>query len=138
MSVPAPQRDPALQALLDQAEAQGLLGALDLQVSPELQRLLERRLLGDSLPPILRTSKAAMAFQQAFEMIGGVPRLALWADQNPTKFYTLFSKLVPATAHIDQKTDIKVHIEWASPERLSYRNADVVDVPPTGDDPTDP
>lgn len=35
------------------------------------------------------------AFLTSFELIGGVPRLALWADQNPTQFYQLCSKLFP-------------------------------------------
>lgn len=34
-------------------------------------------------------------FERAFQMIGGVPRLALWADRNPTLFYTLYAKLLP-------------------------------------------
>lgn len=38
------------------------------------------------------------AFQQAFQMIGGVPRMALWANANPDKFYPLYSKLMPSTA----------------------------------------
>jgi hypothetical protein len=31
-------------------------------------------------------------------MIGGVDRLALWADQNPGDFYKLFGKLMPPAA----------------------------------------
>ena len=38
------------------------------------------------------------AFARAFEMIGGVERMALWANQNPDKFYVLYSKLLPSTA----------------------------------------
>ena len=127
-----PKRDPALSHLLDQIEngPPMLLQGLNLEMSPELTRLLERGLIGDSLPPVLKDSKAAKAFQQAFDMIGGVPRLALWADQNPTKFYTLYSKLVPATAEVNTKTDIRVTISWASPERLSYANGPVEDVVP--------
>lgn len=117
-----PKRDPALQNLLDQIEdaPDTVLAGLNLEMSPELTRLLERGLVGSALPAPLRDSKAAKAFQQAFEMIGGVPRLALWADQNPTKFYTLYSKLVPATAEINEKKDININISWATPERLSY------------------
>lgn len=123
MKLHPPERDPALQGLLDQIDADptGVMTQLDLQMSPELTRLLERGLIGASLPPVLKDSKAAKAFQQAFDMIGGVPRLALWADQNPTKFYTLYSKLVPATAEIHEKKDINVSISWATPERLSYQ-----------------
>lgn len=131
-----PKRDPALQGLLDTIDndPSGALAGLDLQMSPELTRLLERGLIGPSLPPVLRDSKAAKAFQQAFDMIGGVPRLALWADQNPTKFYTLYSKLVPATAEVDIKKDINVTISWASNERLSYqKNTIEMGAPDRGD-----
>lgn len=120
-SIPAPERDPALQSLLDNAEAQGLLGSLNLEVSPELQRLLEKGLIGDGLPPVLKTSKAAQAFQQAFEMIGGVPRLALWGDQYPSKFFQLYGKLIQSTVNINEKKDINITISWASPDRLSYQ-----------------
>lgn len=136
MSLPPPERDPALQGLLDTIDndPSGALAGLDLQMSPELTRLLERGLIGPSLPPALRDSKAAKAFQQAFDMIGGVPRLALWADQNPTKFYTLYSKLVPATAEVDIKKDINVTISWASNERLSYqKNTIEMGAPDRGD-----
>lgn len=35
------------------------------------------------------------AFTNAFYMIGGVDRLALWADQNPGEFFKLYGKLMP-------------------------------------------
>lgn len=38
------------------------------------------------------------AFQDAFRMIGGVQRMALWANANPDKFYPLYTKLLPSTA----------------------------------------
>lgn len=38
------------------------------------------------------------AFARAFEMIGGVQRMALWANAHPDKFYPLYSKLLPSTA----------------------------------------
>ena len=121
-------RDPTMQAIIDQAEVQGLLGSLsggEVVLSPELARLLEKGLIGDSLPTALKTSKAAQAFEQAFELIGGVPRLALWADQNPSKFYTIFSKLIPTTATVNEKRDINVTIKWASSDRLSYQRGDL-------------
>ena len=122
--------DPKLSAIVEQASVQGLLGEIsggNVELSPELARLLERGLIGESLPAVLKTSKAAQAFEQAFDLIGGVPRLALWADQNPSKFYTIFSKLIPSTAQISEKKDINVTITWASPERLSYRNDNVIE-----------
>jgi hypothetical protein len=38
------------------------------------------------------------AFQHAFTMIGGVQRLALWANANPDKFFPLYAKLMPSTS----------------------------------------
>jgi hypothetical protein len=43
----------------------------------------------------LKRSRVVNAFQDAFELIGGTPRLAIWADENPTEFYRLYSKLMP-------------------------------------------
>jgi len=38
------------------------------------------------------------AFQQAFERIGGITRLTLWASANPNLFYPLYAKLLPSTS----------------------------------------
>lgn len=38
------------------------------------------------------------AFSTAFELIGGVPRLALWAHSNPDDFYKLYARLLPSQA----------------------------------------
>jgi hypothetical protein len=46
----------------------------------------------------LRRADVVTAFHTAFQMIGGVPRLALWADHNPTEFYKLYSRLLPSAA----------------------------------------
>lgn len=38
----------------------------------------------------------------AFEMIGGLPRMATWADDNPTDFYTkLFPKMISRSQQVD-------------------------------------
>lgn len=42
-------------------------------------------------------SDVVEALHRAFHMIGGVQRLALWANNNPTEFYKLYGKLLPAT-----------------------------------------
>lgn len=42
-----------------------------------------------------RKERFLEAMAQAFEIIGGVPRLALWADANPTEFYKILGKQVP-------------------------------------------
>ena len=38
------------------------------------------------------------AFSNAFELIGGVPRLALWAHANTSDFYKLYARLLPSQA----------------------------------------
>jgi hypothetical protein len=143
-SNPTPRRDPAVQDLITQVEGEAesfrILDGLDLQMSPELTRLLERGLIGPGSPVQSHSKKAARAFQKTFEEIGGVERLSLWADKNPGRFYGMYSKLVPTTAEITEKRDIQVTIKWASPDRLSYQNkppsgppsdGEVVDVPNT-------
>ena len=58
---------------------------------------------GGKLLKFTRSTKVTRAdvvesFTNAFQMIGGVDRLALWADQNPGDFYKLFGKLMPPAA----------------------------------------
>lgn len=45
------------------------------------------------------------AFHDAFELIGGVPRLATWAHTHPTEFYKLYSRLLPNQNQIDFGND---------------------------------
>ena len=51
-----------------------------------------------SVPRELQRKRVVNAFQDAFELIGGVPRLAHWADQSPSAFYKLYARLLPSTA----------------------------------------
>ena len=46
----------------------------------------------------LRRADVVNAFATAFQMIGGIPRLALWADENPTEFMKLYSRMLPSAA----------------------------------------
>lgn len=69
------------------------------------------------------------AFINAFELIGGVSRLVMWADQNPTEFYKLYARLLPGGPPLEEKGVIQVTINWAGPERLSYQKAEVIDLP---------
>lgn len=55
------------------------------------------------------------AFQNAFQMMGGVSRLALWANQNPDKFYPLYAKLMPSTSINIQTEGNKLVIEHSVP-----------------------
>src|SRR5882762_7544920 len=41
------------------------------------------------------------AIDEAFQLIGGVPRLAIWAHVNPTEFYKLWGKTIPASSQLE-------------------------------------
>lgn len=45
--------------------------------------------------PNKMTSSAKEAFQAAFDQIGGMHGLAVWAAANPTEFYKLYARLIP-------------------------------------------
>ena len=63
-----------------------------LEESKNIPSALTRRKHGFSRSDVVN------AFHQAFELIGGTTRLALWANENPEKFYPLFAKLMPSTS----------------------------------------
>lgn len=42
-----------------------------------------------------RNTRLLDAIQETFEVIGGVPRMALWADGHPGDFYKLLGKQIP-------------------------------------------
>jgi hypothetical protein len=46
----------------------------------------------------LSRKRVVQAFLDAFECIGGLPRLAVWANENPSEFYKLYARLLPSQA----------------------------------------
>lgn len=89
-----------------------------------------------SIPRTVGRKRVEKAFLNAFELIGGVSRLVMWADQNPTEFYKLYARLLPGGPPLDERKDISITINWAGPDRLSYQKAedirtltDVIDIP---------
>ena len=44
----------------------------------------------------LNRRDVVQAFQMCFENVGGVPRMAMWADENPTEFFKLYARLLPS------------------------------------------
>lgn len=62
--------------------------------------------------PNFTRKQVVEAFQSAFELIGGVPRLALWAHENPDKFYQLYGKLLPSgnNAALGEQAELKVKL----------------------------
>ena len=70
--------------------------------STQFERLAEQ---GDlkrlALPRELNRRQVVHSFMDAFHLIGGVPRLAYWADSHPTEFYKLYARLLPSQATKD-------------------------------------
>lgn len=63
--------------------------------------------------------EVANAFAHAFNMIGGVQRLALWANRNEDKFYPLFAKLMPAqSVHISGDNNVVQVVHAIAPTEL--------------------
>lgn len=63
-----------------------------------------------SIPREVKRAKVVNAFHEAFELIGGVPRLAHWADQSPSAFYKLYARLLPtqASQQIEHGGEIRI------------------------------
>jgi hypothetical protein len=94
----------------------------EMDISKDMKALIERGLVRGSLPAVLKSNRAAEAFQHAFELIGGVPRLALWADRNPDKFYPLLARMIPATIQSVLPRQMEAQQEnpfpWVTKERI--------------------
>ena len=88
------------------------------------------------LPSYTRTRNVREQFQHAFELIGGIPRLAHWAHQNPDKFFPLYSKLIPAQVTGADGGAIKIELSWLNARDTSGATSgrsqpQVIDVLPT-------
>jgi hypothetical protein len=44
----------------------------------------------------LNRRRVVSAFMDAFELVGGTPRLVSWADENYTDFIKLYARLMPS------------------------------------------
>ena len=81
------------------------------------------------LPAYTRTKNVRLQFQHAFELIGGIPRLAHWAHTNPDKFFALYSKLIPAQVTGADGGAIKVELSWLNARDTSGRSTgQIIDV----------
>lgn len=58
--------------------------------------------------PNKTTRTAKEAFAAAFEGVGGVERLILWAKLNPTDFFKLYARLIPVELSGEIKARITV------------------------------
>lgn len=127
--IPAPEQDKSAQ-IADLASE--LLELNGVTMSKEMLALMERGLHSAKLPKALRTQRAAEAFQDAFDLIGGTARLAIWADQHPDKFFPLFGRMIaPTVAPVVDGLPAKTKgqdpsqqwPEWLSHRRLAYQES---------------
>ncbi len=68
-----------------------------------------------TLPREVKREKVVNAFHEAFELIGGVPRLAHWADQSPSAFYKLYARLLPTQANQQIGVDGEIRVRHILP-----------------------
>lgn len=68
-----------------------------------------------AVPRELHRKQVVNAFMDAFEMIGGVPRLSHWADQHPSAFYKLYARLLPTTAQTQLEHSGEILIKHVLP-----------------------
>lgn len=62
-----------------------------------------------------------------FEMIGGAPRMASWADQNPTDFYTkLFPKVISRSQQVDVSATLTIDDAISRLEKMEPAEFDEV------------
>lgn len=85
-------------------------------LSKDLRDLMDSGIMED-LPDTLR-GNAPQNFQAAFEAMGGLPRLLLYADRNPAAFYKLYARLI---RNVDPPPEPPPPPpQWLDNERLTY------------------
>lgn len=81
---------------------------------------------------------AGAIVMSVFEQIGGAPRMASWADQNPTDFYTkLFPKMISRSQQVDVSGTLTIDDAISRLENASFdevaEDAEFFDATPTYD-----
>lgn len=94
----------------------------------QVEEVLHTLAAAPQLPGFLRTRNVREQFQYAFELIGGIPRLAHWAHDNPDKFYQLYSKLIPAQVTGAGGGPLQIQLSWVNERDTTGRsNAAIID-----------
>ena len=55
----------------------------------------------------LNRQQVVAAFHDAFELVGGIPRLVRWADENYNEFVKLYGKLLPSTSAVLMDAEVR-------------------------------
>lgn len=69
------------------------------------------------------------AMDEAFDQIGGVARLTIWADKNPTEFYRLMKATIPQAQLLDIQAKMQMQILPALAPSPLDDYEDAVEVP---------
>ena len=102
---------------MDEDEQRLLPEVLETAIDAAIERSMTNK--PGELPGYMRTANAREAFQAAFETVGGMPRLAIWANQNYGKFVQIYSRLLPVTVGSDPNQPITVIAPWLNGARLT-------------------
>ena len=123
---------------MDNRPAQAALPDLtvdDGPVTPPINMVeenLNELAVAPQLPQYTKTRNVRQQFQHAFELIGGIPRLAHWAHTHPTQFYQLYSKLIPAQVTGGDGGPIRVELSWLNARDTTGRSPpSIINVQPT-------
>lgn len=78
----------------------------------------------------ISTRKVNNAIDEAFELIGGIPRFAVWAHNNQDAFYKMWAKTAPRKLDIDANHTVQFlkPSVAASPLDQDFTEADYVDM----------
>jgi hypothetical protein len=108
--IPATQESTESQTLTQEPVMHELL--LDME---PLKRIANGEKVSVPRSPHFTRKDVVTAFQQAFDLIGGVPALAIWGNSNRTEFYKLYSRLLPSQASSALGESNVIRLEMAVP-----------------------
>jgi hypothetical protein len=94
--------------------------ALKNSISRILRTVADGSFKDEDIPAYFKSKSAREAFKNTFELIGGLPRFALWADKNYDTFIRLFSRQLAAqTAGDSVDEPFYIEVRWGNGERFS-------------------
>lgn len=97
----------------------------------EVEQVLNQLAKNPGIPAFARTRNVKEQFQHAFELIGGIPRLAMWAHENPSQFYSLYSKMIPQSLSAKHDGTLRVQLSWLDGRDTTGRSkGQIIDVAP--------
>lgn len=94
-----------------------MIGRLAISSERHPKSLANLRKGGGRTTPNRVTASVKEAFEQAFEKRGGVPALVAWAREEPSDFYKLYAKLLPANVHLSGHVDLSLVVDLRGAQR---------------------